>query len=746
MRKFHIKHNYIVYLGMSYATVLLVPLLVIIIGVSALLHLYSNQVRQSDIDKIKHSIQLIDGELTNMTYMVTQVVQNPDIQASAKLDTIDRASMLQYQKGIAALQNITKYGISGLREQFYVYFNKVDAVLYDSSLYHADLFEKYLSVRGISLEEWHDRIVSPSLTEGNYVRSQSGQLQYIQPINGGGADGTNDGVMVFAIDEGKLSQYFSAFSEYEDYAIYIADRNSNLLYQKENNPARVVDLANEAKPFPEEKDSNVVSLTSAYYGWKYYVVFPRRALLDRMALVYFVGISAGFLTIGLMLALMIGLSVRIGRPIDDLFTLVDKEHREQRNSEKFSEIVEGIVNSNEHLREQLEKNKPMRRKAFFHDLLSMDVTSPKELAVMAENVGVNIRFDRFCIVSVKLFANNDFYEIDEQTLGDARVILQFLAEKLEQEVGENVWSYQRNFLSTLFIFGGVSVEEVETLAVQLRKWIQETFHSETNWGISRQCDNILNMWKHCEEAETACDHCSINCHIVRYTADLEDKKGFYFPETAEERVGNAVRAGNQEAVKDILDIIYRENFEHRNMTRNSLMKLNGRLTDLMVSLQIEEDSALPYIMQLNDQVIRLEQFRREDYFAIVREGFANLCSAVSREKNFQKSQLAAEIQGYIMENWQNADLGIPVISHIYQISEGYVSTLFKEQVGVNFLSYVEHVRLEHACEFLESTDKNIDEISSMVGYNSVQSFRRAFKRVCGLSPNEYRRKKQEERR
>ena len=56
---------------------------------------------------------------------------------------------------------------------------------------------------------------------------------------------------------------------------------------------------------------------------------------------------------------------------------------------------------------------------------------------------------------------------------------------------------------------------------------------------------------------------------------------------------------------------------------------------------------------------------------------------------------------------------------------------------MNFADYVEQIRMNRACELLKEKKHNIEEIASLVGYNSVQSFRRAFKRVYGINPREY---------
>jgi two-component system response regulator YesN len=51
---------------------------------------------------------------------------------------------------------------------------------------------------------------------------------------------------------------------------------------------------------------------------------------------------------------------------------------------------------------------------------------------------------------------------------------------------------------------------------------------------------------------------------------------------------------------------------------------------------------------------------------------------------------------------------------------------------------LETVRIEAASELLISTDMNIKETAEQIGYSSAHVFRRAFKRVTGVLPLEYR--------
>ena len=51
---------------------------------------------------------------------------------------------------------------------------------------------------------------------------------------------------------------------------------------------------------------------------------------------------------------------------------------------------------------------------------------------------------------------------------------------------------------------------------------------------------------------------------------------------------------------------------------------------------------------------------------------------------------------------------------------------------------IEKLRMEKSCDLIKNTDMKIAEIAEAVGYTSGASFRRAFKKITGMSPVEYR--------
>lgn len=91
---------------------------------------------------------------------------------------------------------------------------------------------------------------------------------------------------------------------------------------------------------------------------------------------------------------------------------------------------------------------------------------------------------------------------------------------------------------------------------------------------------------------------------------------------------------------------------------------------------------------------------------------------------------------YVQSNYRTITL--PMMSQIFHYNESYISLLFKKYLNENFLNVVQNLRLEQSKNLLENTDYNLEKISEMIGYNSVDHFSRIFKRKYGMAPSKYR--------
>ena len=83
-------------------------------------------------------------------------------------------------------------------------------------------------------------------------------------------------------------------------------------------------------------------------------------------------------------------------------------------------------------------------------------------------------------------------------------------------------------------------------------------------------------------------------------------------------------------------------------------------------------------------------------------------------------------------------ISIDTVAEVVNLSTSYLSFIFKENSGLNFVDYVNQFRLQKAKELLETSSYNISQIARLVGYSSANSFSKVFKKYNGISPGQYR--------
>ena len=106
-------------------------------------------------------------------------------------------------------------------------------------------------------------------------------------------------------------------------------------------------------------------------------------------------------------------------------------------------------------------------------------------------------------------------------------------------------------------------------------------------------------------------------------------------------------------------------------------------------------------------------------------------------KAAESSEITTKIQSFI-EAHISEPISLATLADHLGFSETYCSKIIKQKTKLGFSEYVNQVRLRDAEEFLQKTQMSITEICHAVGFNSVATFNRNFKKLRGLSPTEFR--------
>lgn len=119
--------------------------------------------------------------------------------------------------------------------------------------------------------------------------------------------------------------------------------------------------------------------------------------------------------------------------------------------------------------------------------------------------------------------------------------------------------------------------------------------------------------------------------------------------------------------------------------------------------------------------------------------FINISEHIEKSQSVYEQDYTEAMLGYIQRNY-NKDISLVDMAKYMNMSQSYVSRLFKKLTHSNFKDYLAQLRVEEAEKLLvEHPEKNISEIAAMLGFNTVKSFTSIFVKLANMTPTEYRR-------
>ncbi|MCR5324555.1 MAG: helix-turn-helix domain-containing protein [Lachnospiraceae bacterium] len=219
------------------------------------------------------------------------------------------------------------------------------------------------------------------------------------------------------------------------------------------------------------------------------------------------------------------------------------------------------------------------------------------------------------------------------------------------------------------------------------------------------------------------DDLPIGCDFKgEYPIELEMK---LFEEIAKGRTEAALSAARDffewVKTKDIMDV--RLKILEFAMRAETIAYENG----LTYKIEDRRDY-LNIIMQASDVESLWEWFRDRILFSV---------TSISETKTESVYDVVEASKAYIDANYTK-NITLDDLSMAVNVSSYYLSRIFKENTGENFIDYLTRLRIERAKELLATTTYSMKEIGIMSGYSDPNYFSKTFKKNVGVTPTEYR--------
>ncbi|MCD8365167.1 MAG: AraC family transcriptional regulator [Clostridiales bacterium] len=152
--------------------------------------------------------------------------------------------------------------------------------------------------------------------------------------------------------------------------------------------------------------------------------------------------------------------------------------------------------------------------------------------------------------------------------------------------------------------------------------------------------------------------------------------------------------------------------------------------------------------QMKNEMLYIARHKEETAFHLIGHLYLFLDYLARSASGRQLSQ-AGKMQdfylresiAFVEQNFQN-DISIEDIAAFLGLNRSYFGKIFKKAVGKTPQEFLISYRMVKACDLLKLTRLPIQDISRAVGYPDQLHFSRAFKKLYGIPPREWRRQNQ----
>ena len=219
---------------------------------------------------------------------------------------------------------------------------------------------------------------------------------------------------------------------------------------------------------------------------------------------------------------------------------------------------------------------------------------------------------------------------------------------------------------------------------------------------------------------------------LAYNKDAEKQVVYFYPFDVEMKLIKCLQLANFQEAALVLDQIREENTARRLMPKMEC-KVTGLIYEIFCRYaweqnQMWDDNMLGYgEMQENQDVEGLWNFLEERLREIIR----------IYNNSHRFLTIGSSLVEYVEQHYMSSGLSQQDIADHFGVSRPTVSKLFKETVNMNFIDYLHMMRVESAKRLIDEGNFDMMEVARQCGYENEVTFRRAFVKHMGVTPQKY---------
>ena len=681
-----------------------------------------------------------------------------------------------------------------------VLFFKNGVVVNGNSVYYTPSWNVDHSIQNIPYSRWEELLFQEGhLEDGSYLSIDtlredesldSSVLLNISHLPLGYPEYAQGAVVLF-LNRDKLESALKKGLEWDgSYGCILDESGQQLLSYGDESAANALSMTE----FPQSNEDShwenvgdqttVLSIQSSYNGWQYLWVLPNDGIFAR----------SNFLFTNLLLILLCLLLFSVGlaflvayrqnRPVKEIAKMLllqrqdasEKENIQnsrqpptvlgsqssstlskaanasdkKENGENFATIkrhIQYLLQHSSQLEYQLAQSQEILIASVLDRLLDGKPVQEDAQRLILQEFSNRETASCFAVLLLKI-RNPQKKLSDLSNLQIQRSIMaSFLREQLSNAI---LHPMGENKLVIIMAMANEVPGEKRRCAGAVHAFLEEKGHTNISIGIGETVKSLSQLYL---SYRSACADlsgtdpngvplsCNGSASFQKIEAErLEPVGQLLYPIESEQRILSLAHSGECEELDHFLLTLYEDNRKRNPHTEAFLTLL---IVELMATFcKIVGTNPAPDLLSLESSLLKhmhsLNSEHPDQEFDFIRNQYRLLASHYEQEASDPSSILVKNITDYLDDAYMDQSITLTKLADRFHLSEAYLSWLFKEVSGENFSAYLERVRMKNAHVLLSETNLSIDEIAKKTGYNSSDTFRKAFKRFHGITPLAYR--------
>lgn len=545
-----------------------------------------------------------------------------------------------------------------------------------------------------------------------------------------------DRAVVLNITEGWMREIMDSLETSSESQTFIVDSKGMIVNSvvkgkilvdiSDKNYIKEILNSNEPSGFFVEEVDNVKSLityvSSPNIDWKFIQITPYSNITKKINTLKYTTLFICFIVLLLGSFASIYISKKLYKP----YSIMDEKLKALQSEKNSSSSV-------------------LKQDFLRSQLLNTTHFQLSEFEDKVRNLKVNINFNNeFLLILIKIDNYTDFvdkYNINDRNLfkfGIMNIALELFNTKYSNEA---IDMQQDHMVLITNITDDITDQDINFMINEFQKAVKKHLELSISISISSAGNSKNDLSMLYSEALDAYNYFLFNeyeCILWSKNIDTLEQNDYVYPTQKENLLIDALMLRKIDEAKEIyLDIISGTKGHSFNIFHTAILRISLALNTLIESLRQNSNVYVNFnFSNFSSTITKKETINEINncFFYI----FKSITEKLEERQSMKHDTLASNIIEIINQSYMDPNLSLDSIADKVNLSSSYVGKLFKKLTSKSISEVITEVRMEKAKELLKTTNMSVSEIVENVGFASSAYFYPLFKKMNGVTPNDYR--------